>query len=67
MRQASEGLISPISSKLKSPQRRTLSMAYRWDLVKTALERYKQLNGNLLVPYEFVIPLNSTDYPVELN
>ena len=37
----------------------------RFNRVYDALAAYKEVRGNLLVPQEFVVPENDSDYPVE--
>jgi hypothetical protein len=39
---------------------------YGWDLVKRALQAYEKKRGNLLVPYLFMIPLNSSSWHEDL-
>jgi hypothetical protein len=38
----------------------------KWKEVKLVLETYKQLHGDLLVPYAFVVPMNDSVWPEEL-
>jgi hypothetical protein len=40
--------------------------AYCWVNVKLALESYKKLHGNLLVPFKFVVTANDITWPREL-
>jgi hypothetical protein len=39
---------------------------FTYDDVKMALLNYKAVNGNMLVPQKFVIPVDSTDFPEEI-
>jgi hypothetical protein len=42
------------------------SNAYGWDIVKSALENYKALHGNLLVPSTFIVPEGDSAWPEEV-
>lgn len=39
------------------------STRFGWDAVKTALETYKKLHGNLSIPRHFIVPSESTNWP----
>jgi Fe2+ transport system protein FeoA len=39
---------------------------HNWDLVKRALKAYKSKTGDLLVPYDFIIPAGDTSWEQDL-
>ena len=40
---------------------------YGWDNISLALTTYKTLNGHILIPYKYVIPVGSTVWPENLS
>ncbi|OQR85345.1 hypothetical protein THRCLA_23038 [Thraustotheca clavata] len=40
-------------------------LQYKWQRNLTALKTYKKINGNLSVPYKFVVPINDPNWPEE--
>lgn len=43
------------------------SISYGYDLVRTALIRYKELNNDMLVPVAFVVPEQNDAWPVHMG
>lgn len=41
-------------------------LRYTYDGIKTALVKYKEINSNMLVPFDFIVPINSDDFPKEI-
>lgn len=42
------------------------SLQAKYEIMRVSLLKYKDLYGNMLVPKGFEVPINSTDWPVEL-
>lgn len=58
-------LAGPIRSSESDSTRRTQSPACRYDLVRIALLRFRELFGNACVKRGFVVPDGSPDWPAE--
>lgn len=58
-------LAGPARSAENDSTRRTQSPACRYDLVRIALLRFRELFGNACVKRGFVVPDNSPDWPIE--
>jgi hypothetical protein len=41
-------------------------IGYGYKTIRAALLKYKDLNGNMLVPYGFVVPANDIEWPKEM-
>jgi hypothetical protein len=54
------------NSKLKNKLTRRLNTT-QFKNICTALEAYKAVHGNCLVPKKFVVPQNDTDFPTETS
>jgi hypothetical protein len=42
-------------------------LKHTYDDIEEALIKYKELHGDMLVPWKYVIPMDSTDYTVEVR
>ena len=40
---------------------------YGWDNISLALKTYKAINGHILIPYKFIIPIEPTVWPENLS
>lgn len=64
-RARTSSLAGPVRSSESDSTRRTQSPACRYDLVRIALLRFRELFGNACVKRGFVVPDGSPDWPAE--